>query len=146
MVTRSSHGWFAALLVAVVAGCGDSVPFEFAPVQGKITYADGSPIDAATVRVHFIPQNVQPVGSKYPRPASGELSRDGTFSAVSTATRNDGAIPGRHKVVLEASNADFTPRPQAVAARYCDPAQSPLVVDVTPDGENHFELKVERGP
>ena len=46
--------------LALLAGCGDSMPFDVAPVSDKITYADGTPIDADMVTAFFIPQDTAP--------------------------------------------------------------------------------------
>ena len=43
---RFSSALIAGLSIfASVAGCGSSVPFDFVPVHGKVTYEDGSRID-----------------------------------------------------------------------------------------------------
>lgn len=131
-------------LLAAAAGCAESNPFDTIPISGKVTYEDGRPINAATVIVHFIPQAAS-IENKYPQPAQATLGPDGTFAYASTFARDDGAIAGRHKVVLEATNADYSPRPSAVAAQFTDPARTPLSVDVVAGGENHFELSVRRG-
>ena len=137
----------AALLLSLasLAGCAEDNPFTTQPISGSVTYEDGQPIDAAMVVVHFIPDEATSVGDKFPQPAQATLSPNGSFAAASTFARADGAIPGRHRVVLEAMNADYSPRPSAIAKQFADPAQTPLSVDVKIDGENHFVLTVGRG-
>ena len=125
-------------------GCAPVNPFATASVSGKVTYDDGQPIAAATVIVHFIPQ-APAVGNKHPQPAQATLKPDGSFAFASTFARDDGAIPGLHKIVIEAMNADYSPCPSAVDVRFSDPEQSPLSVEVLAGGENHFELSVARG-
>ena len=125
-------------------GCAPENPFSTSPVSGRVTYDDGQPIAAATVIVHFIPQ-APAVGNKHPQPAQAMLQPDGSFAFASTFARDDGAIPGHHKIVIEAMNADYSPCPSAVDVQFSDPDQSPLSVEVLAGGENHFELSVVRG-
>lgn len=136
-----------ALIALAAGGClGDQNPFEMAAVSGKLTYADGSPISAGYVMVRFIPDGIAPVGQKWPKPAEGKLQADGSFSEVSTFRFGDGAIVGRHKVIVEAYNENGSPRPAGIPARYRDPAQSPWTVEVKQDGPNQFHLRVEKSP
>ncbi len=131
----------------LLAGCGGQEnPFDTVPISGTVTYADGSPIDAAVVIVKLYPQDVTPVGEKFPREAETQLAPDGTFANIITAGFGDRVIVGRHKVVVEAYNENSTPRPEAIAAVYGNPQQTPLEVTVTADGENVFPLTVEKGP
>ena len=141
---------FCLLLAAgcflMLAGCGGQKnPFDMAQVSGKITYPDGKPIEAAVVTVNFVPQNVAPVGGMHARPAQTHLMQDGSLSEFSTATRNDGVIVGKHKIVLTPWNADMSPCRSAVAKRYGDAETTPLEVEVTAKGPNRFELTVEKG-
>ena len=133
-----------ALAAMMLGGCSDGNPFHTQPISGKITYVDGQPIDAPIVFVHFVPDPSTKVGDKYPQPAQTLLSADGTFAEVSTFSRSDGAILGQHKVVIEAMNGDYTPKPAAVAQSYSDPAQTPLSINVGSSERNHFELIVRR--
>ncbi len=137
---------FAAASLVIFAGCsGQDNPFHMAQVSGKITYAGGAPIDAAVVTVFLVPQNVPPVGNKYPRPAQTQLLPDGRMSDFSTVAHNDGVLVGRHKVMLRANNSDHTLCPMAVAKKYLDAATTPLEVEVTANGPNEYELIVEKG-
>ena len=137
--------WAGSL--AMLAGCSKQAnPFDMAQVGGKITYSDGKPIDAAVVKVFFVPQDIPAVGEKHARTAQATLGKDGGIESVSTAGLNDGLAVGRHKVVLQPCNADLTLRLSAVAAKYCNPMTTPLEIEVTRQGPNRFELKVEKGP
>lgn len=136
--------WIIGLVCLALAGCGKSVPFDVAPVSGKVTYADGSPIQATQVRISLMPQDVPPSGKAYPAPAECVLEADGSFSELTTYQPGDGAIVGRHKVTVVALDEHESPL-QAVPAKYRDPAKTPLEVKVETSG-NDFQLQVEKGP
>ena len=138
----------AALCFLLVAcGCGGQKrPFGLIPVSGRITCDDGKAIDAAVVKAVFVPQPASSDGGRHARPAEATLAADGSFAGVSTVAKNDGAIAGRYRVILQPMNADGTPCPKAVAAKYRDAEKTPLEVEVAADGPNRFELTVERGP
>lgn len=134
-----------ATIALLAWGCSDEGnPFPMAAVSGKVTYADGSPIQAEYVIVRFIPDGIAPVGQKWPKPAEGKLHPDGSFSEVSTFRFGDGAIVGRHKVIVEPYHQEGSPLPEAVPAQYRDPTQTPWRVEVTRDGPNQFHFKVEK--
>src|SRR5690606_5522339 len=116
------------------------------PIRGKVTYANGQPIPAAKVMLYFNPQDVQPQEGKYPRPTEVVVAADGAFSHASTWENGDGCIPGNHKVVVHAFKADSSLDPTAVSARYREVVTTPIQVTVKPNGENVFNLEVERGP
>ena len=104
-----------------------------------------SPIDAAIVTVHFIPDASGAVGNKFPQPGQAMPGADGAFASASTFGPGDGVIPGSHKVVVEATNADYSPKPLAVAAEFTDPATTPLTIEVVVGGTNDFQLQVRPG-
>jgi len=133
-----------ALAVATAAGCGGGSPFSVAPVRGKITYADGTPIQAAQVRISFVPQDAAPAGNAHPSPAEGVLEPDGTFASLTTYRPGDGAMVGAHKVTVAALD-EHEQLLAGFPARYADPAKTPLSVTVERSG-NDFQLTVEKGP
>ncbi len=123
------------LLFLTLTSCGGPKnPFNMAQVSGKVTYTDGKPIDAASVTITFVPQNVAAIDKMHARPAQTKLKR------------NDGVIVGKHKVVVTAWNEKLMPCPGVVAKKYSAPETTPLEVEVTPGGPNRFELTVEKGP
>jgi hypothetical protein len=143
---RPCAGLLALLIVA--GGCdrgGGTIP-----VQGAVKL-DGRPL--ANASVGFIAQN------KGGRDAFGFTNVDGVFQ-LSTSKINDGALPGKYKVVVQpvapadsgapaktvveamAAAARKPPRPAvALPPRYCDPAQTVLVQDVPASGDVVFELR-----
>lgn len=138
-------------MVAAVwlGGCRRSEsPFRLVPVAGKVTYEDGSPISipqGGMVRIALVPQDVAPVGQAHPTAAQGTLNPDGSFSELTTYQFGDGAIVGRHKVVLVALDAMEEPV-WTIPKQYGDVSTTPLEVTVERGGRNYFELKVKKGP
>ena len=95
MRTRGVH--LVALLGLVLSGCGGR---GTAPVQGVVTL-DGTPVAGATVL--FMPD-----GQDGSRPASGFTSSDGTFR-LTTYQADDGALPGKYRVVVQKTEAAKDP-------------------------------------
>jgi hypothetical protein len=133
----------AALLCAALlaTGCAEENPFSTAPISGRITYEDGASIAASVVTVHFVPDVID---EKHAPPGGATLGPDGSFAAASTFAREDGIVVGKHRLVLEATNGDFTPATGALPEIYTDPARTPLSIEVTSDGKNHFVLTIPR--
>jgi hypothetical protein len=141
--------WLLAFVVAV-AGCGRSGPV---PVRGKVML-DGKPLAGASVQ--FIPQ--QPGG----RDATGSTDANGVFR-LSTLHRNDGAFPGKYKVVVQppapmvlgapAATPDDAQRAAAgsktqtpaviVPPKYSQPDQTVLVQEVPTGGDVLLDLKTK---
>jgi hypothetical protein len=130
-----------ALIVGLTSGCGSSGPAqpETVPVTGKITFK-GKPVTKGQV-------NFQPADGP---PAVGDIQADGTF-ALSTFTQGDGAVLGRHRVIVNANdgNPALMPgspgykKPKAlVPKRYLSARTSGLDADVSKEKrEFAFELK-----
>ncbi len=146
-MTAISHGrggtvffrfLFPACLMLVGSGCGGSKPAT-APVSGTVLL-DGKPVADASVLFEPTEGGV---------PARGSTDASGQFS-LSTFTRGDGAVPGRHRVaiskmIIEGIKADdfgledssVTPASQpksAIPRRYADPATSGLEATIEPGG------------
>jgi len=145
---RRSTGLLA--IVIAVAGCGGSKRGTV-PLDGTVKL-DGRPLEGATV--HFIAQDS---GS---RDALGTTDAEGLFR-LSTFEPNDGAFPGKYKVVVRppieadpapvtnspadamgASEGQTASRPSVmIPERYSDPGQTILVQNVPASGDVVFELK-----
>jgi hypothetical protein len=136
-------------LVTATAGCGSDAPFQVVPVTGQIAYRDGSFVPADQMRVTFFPQEIESRDQGAPRAASAYANvKDGTFSDLTTWKHSDGAIVGRHKVVVQALKlgpSGVGEPTSAVARRYGSAKTTPLEVEVTARGDNHFDLTVEKG-
>ncbi len=136
--------WFGLVLLAS-AGCGS--PPGLVPVKGTVTL-DGKQL--ATASVQFVAQD--PGG----RDATGTTDEDGVFT-LSTLKPGDGAIPGKYKVVIQASTPvsgppaasmedaqksarDKAPRGITLPDRYTRPDRTVLWQDVPASGPVVFEL------
>lgn len=88
---RSPVAW-SVRFVALVAllGCGDGRPNRV-PVSGKVEI-DGAPLRYGSI--FFMPE--------HGRQSSGNLDRDGRF-ALSCYASNDGAVLGKHKIRILAT-------------------------------------------
>ncbi len=132
------------------AGCGSGAPFNIAPVSGKVTYSDGSLIEADQIVLRFVPQGVEAAGKDAAAAASGEVNvADGTFAGLTTRTHRDGAIVGTHKVVvlaLKIGPAGVGEPTAAVPAQYTNVATTPLKVEVPRGGARDVHLQIDRNP
>lgn len=115
----------------VLAGCGGD-RLRTAPVNGTVTYK-GKPVPNGTVTL--IPESGGPS-------ATGEIGSDGKFT-MTTYSSGDGAVLGKHKVVIVAMQdmGDKLPEersplpPPIVPDKYTSSATTPLTTEVV-DGDN----------
>jgi hypothetical protein len=131
----------SALLTAPTCGCGSQSEHpETVPVQGKVTY-HGQPVPKGTIT--FQPDDGQT--------ATGEIQPDGTYR-LGTFAEKDGAVPGHHKVMIIANDADPTKMPGSspgykppkdlVPKKYSQLETSGLEATVTKEKTAYdFELK-----
>jgi hypothetical protein len=126
---------------AALPGCGrDPELLPAVPAAGTVTL-DGKPVSKGTI--HFQPEKG--------RPASGAID-DGRFT-LTTYEEGDGAVAGKHKVAVEAIEAEAPetnkrqPRNPVDANKYLVPKKyagtetSGVEVEVPPGGDSN--LKVE---
>jgi hypothetical protein len=143
MLGRISFCVSSVVVVLALVGCGQKATFGTVPITGKVVYEDGSLIPAARITVSFISQTPAQ-GKEHPRPGNTTVNvADGTFKNVTTLNPSDGAVVGKHKVLVIAydeKNPDL-PGP-AVDAKYADPATTPLTAEVTSGAD--IVLKVEK--
>ena len=96
------------LVVAAVAasGCSKSNPYEIVPVTGTVKFKDGSIPKAMIRSITFVPDDP----AKAPRPPSGDVKDDGSFS-LTTENPDDGAIIGSALIrrIAQAANANKPP-------------------------------------
>jgi hypothetical protein len=131
----------AALLLAVNWGCAPKTDRpETLPVSGKVTYK-GQPVTKGTITFQ----------SDGGQAATGEIQSDGTYR-LSTFADRDGALPGHHKVMIIANDADptlmpgsspgYKPPKDLVPKKYAKLETSGLTADVSKDKTTfEFELK-----
>jgi hypothetical protein len=117
-----------------LSGCGGA-GLKTAPVRGRVTY-QGRPVPNGTVA--FIPDG----GTA----STGEIGPDGSYT-LTTVRKGDGAIPGRHKVVITALK-DTTGQaveawgplpPPIIPTKYMNLATTDLRAEVK-DGENTIDF------
>lgn len=131
--------FFIAFTALTFVGCGDSGPFKYIPVSGRLTYEDGTPLPAGGIRLGFKTLDAQPVGNAFPRPAEAVVDAQGNFASVTSYKPNDGLIPGKHKVTLY--YATDKQGKLLVPKDYADPSTTPLIIDTA---SLPLEIKVPR--
>lgn len=126
----------------VASGCSGSGGLETAPVKGNVTY-NGKPLTYG--RVSFRPE----AGS----PATGEIQSDGSFT-LSTYHNGDGAIVGKHLVLITATeidagknaeqdpNTEMTVPKSMIPEKYTSFSTSELTAEVANDRKNEFTFKL----
>jgi hypothetical protein len=134
-------------IIASVLGCGSSVPFDFVPVHGKVTYEDGSLIPADSILVTFSPILSGEKSRTVPPGGRTDVNvQDGTFSAVSSYRKDDGLAIGRHKVMVVSAkkgpNGQSAPS-TAVPLVYGQEATTPLEIEVE-SNDQFLDLKVSK--
>jgi hypothetical protein len=117
-----------ALLLPAVFGRGGP---NLVPVKGRVVYADGRPVSAASVV--FTPDASQGNNGML---ATGLLALDGTFT-LRTYPHGDGAMVGAYKVTISLGRA---PRE---LAKYALLKDTPLRIEVPAEGLKDLELKLE---
>jgi len=120
-------------------GCGQGNRLETAPVHGTVTL-DGEPLKMGSVI--FTPENG--------RSAKSQIREDGTYQ-LGTYEEADGAILGKHKVVIQArpklqgesKGAPLIPRygPSVIPETYADQETSPLEFEVV-EGPNEINIEL----
>jgi hypothetical protein len=128
----------ALAALASLAGCGGG---KTAPVNGRVKFKDGS--DVSVLAGYSLTFEAE--GGK--TSAVGEVDRDGSFK-LSTFGANDGAIPGKYRVAIEAPpnpDPDKPPTKSKLPAKYSNLDSSGLTAEVKP-GQNNIELELDKAP
>ena len=121
--------WFRAtrrpalltVLLLVAIGCGPGTKRPVVPVQGKITFSDGTPLPAGT-RVMFEPTEGG-LGT-----ASGKTEADGSFT-LTHVSGSTGAALGTYSVILYApEGSDAAAFTRVVPEKYSSPGNLPAEV------------------
>lgn len=117
------------LLALTSAGCGGGP--KLVPVRGRVLYADGRPVTAASIC--FTPDAAKGNNGQL---ATGLLELDGTF-VLRTYPHGDGAMIGAYKVTISLGRG--TPRKLAKYTRMKD---TPFLIEVPPKGLNDLVLSL----
>lgn len=123
------------LLSSGIAGCGSDHLATY-PTTGKVAFEDGKPLPGGSVIFQ---------SEEHPLTARGMIQEDGTF-VLGTYETGDGAIAGKHQVSVLPPKAQVDTDEQVVVPeidiKYQDPRRSEIVLEVTPDGDNEFQITV----
>lgn len=128
-----------ALVVLLAVGCAQSDNPKTYPVTGKVTYR-GKPVVSGMVML-------TPVESGHA--ATGNLEKDGSFK-LTTFKKDDGAVPGKYQVAVQAfpaegaglPGAEFAGKAPPVPMKYMSPASSGLTAEIkTSDNQLDLSLK-----
>lgn len=133
------------LSLASLSGCGRSEPFTYVPVSGKVTYDDGSLIQADHILLTFLPQANAVRPGVHPRAGNAEVRvEDGTFASATSHKPGDGLTAGEHIVLVQAFDQDMLAT-DAIPERYADPRTTSLRAN-TAGKPFHFKIaKKTRG-
>lgn len=138
-MTRKSHTILllaVAALLLPTAGCGQSGPFSYVKVSGRVTFDDGKPL--ARGQLVFDPQSA-PVGDAHPLMGVVSLNEDGTFGTPTSHKPGDGVVPGKHKITIQYATDDQGN--SLVPREYTSAATTPLEVDTA---DSPFEIVIPR--
>ncbi len=128
------RGLWAApvLLLLAVGGCG-----RYAPVRGKVTLEDGTPVTSGTVIF-------ESKEADKPLTARGDIQTDGSYQ-LSTDRPGDGVPPGWYRVLVAPppQNPDGPPVKEVFDRRYGAFATSGLEFEVK-SGSNDYPIRLSK--
>lgn len=123
--------WCVVLCLSGCGGSGEDLQ-QTTRVEGTITLS-GQPLAGGTIFLYPVQEGKHATG----------VIQNGKFT-LSTYASQDGAIPGRHKVVVQVpevtANGEVIPAARRPPAEYATAETTPLIVEVTEEGE---PLKIE---
>ena len=128
------------LAMVLLAGCSGS-PEKTYPVQGVVRL-DGKPLDGGAVLF----ESIEPGGSGRRYTARGTIDGQGGYR-LSTFGRYDGAVAGRHRVVVlpdlsqMTDNPNAPPLPITVPVKYSALETTNLEYEVEP-GDNPIDIEL----
>jgi len=119
--------------LAVATGCSNGTY----PVHGSIVYTDGSPAKELAGGAVELDSLEQPISAR------GSIDEEGKF-VISTFEAEDGAVPGKHRVLIVSRQATGDePVGKVIDSKYQSFETSELELEVTP-GTNTPTFTVER--
>jgi hypothetical protein len=123
----------AALVLLGLGGCGANRTY---PVEGKVLFKDGTPVTGGLVVFESVDQPTVC--------ARGPIRADGSFR-LGTFKTNDGAVPGRHRVLVTPPmpNSQREAMEPPIHPRFATYETSELEFTVEP-GKNTFTIEVDR--
>ncbi len=140
MNPRMLRTLFAAVITtATCLGCGSNAPFDYIPVEGRLTYDDGNLVPADGIVLEFMTLDVAPNKNSHPRPGSAKLNKLGEFARATSYKYGDGLVPGKHKVAIY--YATDKKGKLLIPKEYAHIATTPLIIDTA---ETPLEIKVPK--
>jgi len=105
---------------------------KMAPVSGKLTYDDETPIPGARIQIVFIPLEPEGKAGNRDKPSLTDVDPDkGTFEFTSTYEEGDGATVGMHRVMITVLDADGNLN-GAIPEVFANPQLTPLKIRIEP--------------
>jgi len=134
------------IVMCVTIGCGAKAPLTY-PVKGRVTYPDGTPVVSGLVEFELVAP-MDGDAANLPN-ARGNIQEDGSYKL--TTYPHDGAVAGRHRVIIQEAfpDADLdldkgeAMPPQAIATKYRSYETSGLEFEVE-EKENDIPIVVTR--
>ncbi len=133
------HLWLVFTGLLLAAGCSDDRPKAY-PAQGRVLFADGTPVKLGTVEL---------LSEKHGLTASGKINEDGSF-VLGTYGTDDGACEGPHKAIIsqllifDGMVRHSTDHGSPVDPLFGSYNSSPLRVEIRRSTQNRLELQVEK--
>ena len=145
----ASAACFALAITAIVGmpGCSSRRGVKTYPVTVEVSFPDGSTLEGAIVAFQSL-SNPDAGEKRRSVSAIGKVGSDGTCQ-LTTYTRGDGAVAGRHRVTVAPPPMSGDPdetgrlRPK-IHPRFLRSATSGLEVSVSADGPNKIPIEIER--
>ncbi len=127
------------LAIVFCVGCGSNAPFQYVPVEGVVSYEDGSQLPAGGFQLKFISLEAPEVPGAKPRPAIAHVNEVGRFEQATSYKFGDGLIPGKHRVAfIGASSKEGKP---LLPKAYSSTRKTPLIIDTA---DSPLEIKVPK--
>jgi hypothetical protein len=121
--------------ILTLTGCAATPPHPpTVPVRGKVVFKNGKPLPQATVQ--FVP-----VSGADGYAAQGTTDDAGVFACATAFSNRDieeGVVAGKYKVVVIPY-----PHRAKIDVKYASPVNTPLQVEVPPEGVADLKLVVE---
>jgi len=123
--------------LTILLGCGGS---KYSPVSGQIVFPDGAPVTGLEGGA-VVFEGTGPDGK--PISASGPIDAQGKFT-LGTESVSDGAVPGKHKVLITPppSTGDI-PLPAVIDPKYGSFDSSGLEIEVAAGKNADVKLTVD---
>ena len=126
----------SAFAAIAAGGCSSKGP-KLYPVKGRVTFADGRPVQGGTIEFTSTAERSSSIG---------QIQQDGTFR-LTTNEEGDAALPGPHIVIITQGYVPLSSKPAhfhgpRVPAKYSSYETSGLTVEVEA-GDNDVPIVLD---